>query len=131
MLGVGMRWSGHDVVDGKQPAWGFYGTGAYAWIRWHESGTKIEVKGTGGSPTRTRAKDFAFGTTQVLKLRAETLDTGGTQYSVKSWPQGAAEPAVWEAVIAEPDGPASGSLVLISHHLDATFGEVSIVPLQP
>jgi hypothetical protein len=131
LLGVGMRWNGHEAVDNKQPAWGFYGTGAYAWVRWYSDGTKLEVKGAGGSPTKTRVTSFPYGTTQVMKVRAQTLATGATRYTAKLWPQGTPEPLAWGATIDEPDGPGSGSLALISHHLDATFGPVTVTPLAP
>ncbi len=131
LLGVGMRWNGHEAVDNKQPTWGFYGTGAYAWVRWYANGTKLEVKGAGGSPTKTRATSFPYGTTQTLKVRAQTLESGVTRYTAKLWPQGSPEPATWGVTIDEPDGPEAGSLALISHHLDATFGPVTVTPLTP
>jgi hypothetical protein len=33
--------------------------------------------------------------------------------------------------VTEDDGPATGSAILIAHHVDAQFGNVSVRPLDP
>jgi hypothetical protein len=39
------------------------------------------------------------------------------------------EPEVGKDGPGEDDGPTTGSVLLIAHHVDATFGNVSITPL--
>ena len=130
LVGVAVGWHGHDVVDSRQPAWGFYGTGAYAWVRWYDTGTRLELIGTAGSPKAWAPATFPYGTTQYLKVRANTLSDGTVRYSVKLWAATSSEPAAWTRVIDETAGPDSGSIALISHQMDAKFGTVTVEPIQ-
>lgn len=43
------------------------------------------------------------------------------------WPANQPEPAAWGITYATSTPPASGSLLLLAHHIDITFGDVSVV----
>jgi hypothetical protein len=128
LVGMGMRWRGHEFEDRNDPPWGFHGTGSYAWFRWYST-PKLEMRGTDYSPSSFFNATLPFGVPHVFKGRAETV-AGGTRYSFKMWPQNVVEPANWQTTILEDNGPASGSLALIAHHADTVFGPVSVTPLS-
>jgi hypothetical protein len=70
-----------------------------------------------------------FETTYIFKLRVETV-AGQHQYRFKAWPQTDPEPAQWTLVASTALGElASGSALILSHHVDATFGNIVIVPI--
>lgn len=96
-----------------------------------DSGHKLELFGNDNSPVhRSTGLTLSFGQTYIFKARAETV-ANGVQYSFKVWPQGQAEPTAWRLTIVEPDGPPTGSVGLISHHVDVQFGDVTVVPISP
>lgn len=129
MIGVGLRWRGHSEVDARQPAWGFYPTGGFAWYRFHEDRPRFELSGNEGNPAVHAALPFEIGTTYLLKVRVETIDAA-TRYQAKLWPADVPEPGLWDLEIEQTDGPESGSIALVAHQLDGTFGDVSVRPLQ-
>lgn len=128
LIGVGLRWNGHTAVDSAQPAWGWYPTGAFAWYRFYEGGGKFVLSGNEGSPAKYTRPAFAIGTTYQLTVRATTLSGGVTRYQVKLWPAGSPEPSGWLSSIDVTGGPGSGSIVLVAHQLDGTFGTVTVQP---
>ncbi|WP_380165804.1 hypothetical protein [Jannaschia sp. R86511] len=127
LIGLGVHWDGHTPRGGENPAVDWYPTGAFAWYEFYGSG-RFTLQGNQGWPLVRRSMVWDFGTTYVMKVRAEA-ETGGIRYSYKWWPQGTAEPATWTLSVVEDDGPQAGSLLLIAHHVDATFGTVRIDPL--
>ena len=87
------------------------------------------LSGNEGSPAKYTHLPFDFATTYLLKVRAETVTDGITRYQVKLWQSGPAEPSSWMSSIDATDGPQAGTLVLVAHQLDATFGDVQVRPL--
>ena len=133
LVGLAMRWTGHFDWSGKQPSYGWYPLGAlfaYLWTpngsytglaRWGSDGTRSTGNGTTPEPV--------VGAAYVFKMRGEALPTGDIQYSMKMWPANQPEPAAWGITYTTSTPPASGSLLLLAHHLDITFGDVSVVPV--
>jgi hypothetical protein len=131
LVGFGLNWQGHTQVRTEQPGYFWYPTGALGWYRWYDPNPKFELRGNGDSPVvRHQRFGLAFGTTYMFKARSDTV-AGGVQYSWKVWPQGTPEPASWDLTLLEPDGPATGSLILIAHHADVQFGDVTVTGLGP
>jgi regulation of enolase protein 1 (concanavalin A-like superfamily) len=131
LVGFGMNSQGHTVVAGEQPGYFWYPTGALGWYRWYSPLPKFELRGNMDQPvSRNNRFQLAFGTTYRFKGRSETVD-GGVEYSWKLWADGAPEPSGWMLRVTEDDGPATGSVILIAHHVDAQFGNVSVRPLDP
>lgn len=124
LVGLGLRWSGHTQRISENPYTYWFPTGAFAWHRWTGSG-RWELQGNGGSPLVRTDVIWDFGVEHVLKVRVETV-ASGTRYSSKIWPATAPEPATWALSIVEDAGPAAGSVLLIAHHVDATFGDVRV-----
>ena len=63
-------------------------------------------------------------------MRVETVPEQGGLYSLKVWEADQAEPSQWDLTAQEGlSDPQNGSLMLISHLWDASFGDVTVVPL--
>jgi hypothetical protein len=72
-----------------------------------------------------------MGTTYMFRLRVESTPGAGGLYSLKVWEAGQTEPADWNLSIQDDatDLP-SGSFQLLAHHVDATYGDVTVMPLS-
>lgn len=122
-VGVLLRWTGHtnNPVNCSQPLCGWLPLGDIAWYR--GNGNIEFYEGPSSS------MPLSIGITYMFKVKVETNASGNTDYYMKVWPQGNAEPASWSLtslnVIADKS---QGSLMLISHQADVTFGNVSITP---
>jgi hypothetical protein len=76
------------------------------------------------------AKPMRPGDRFLLRFRCETTSTGH-EYHARVWPANESEPAAWELIAKEPlSEPGEGSLLLITHYADATFGDVAVTPIQ-
>ncbi len=72
------------------------------------------------------------GVPYTFKVRVETLPGTGHLYQFKAWESALTEPGPWKLeALVPPNGLASGSILLIGHRLDISFGDVSITPLGP
>ncbi|MDH4143781.1 MAG: DUF1349 domain-containing protein [Acidimicrobiia bacterium] len=127
LIGVGMHWRGHTSLAAEQPRWYYWPTGAFAWYTL-KNGGRYDLLGNLAHPADYRAGSVPIGVPHLLKARAEAVP-GGVSYQFKIWPQAAAEPASWSNTIVEPDGPATGSLLLIAHHFDVRIGTVTVTAL--
>ncbi len=142
LIGFILRWNGHNdtVTPGAQPMQGWLPDGvgptplgAMTHVRWiSDSSTPIQLWNH-----RTMTVDenpgltMQLGVTYRMKARVETLPSGGTQYSYRVWPDGTPEPTVWSVQFtAGTDDlePSSGSIVLVAHEADVSFGNVTITP---
>jgi hypothetical protein len=69
-----------------------------------------------------------------MRFRERDLGTGATRYSCKVWPSNKPEPGAWTLEADVPHWPGetathAGSVVLVAHNTDATFGPVSVSPI--
>jgi len=126
-FGISMRWSGHtdDPVICSQPHCGWLPSGANAWY---------DI-GSGGPLLLDGNTDYAVtinvGDTYIWKMRVETIQGVGSLYFLKVWNDGHAEPSEWN--IQKQRGlwdETNGSLVLNLHHVDATFGNLTVIPIS-
>ena len=130
---IALRWPGHDA-DGMQPS-----------VKWHPLGATAEFRlGNDLQDCRWRIfdgkRDFyvesdrrrplTYDKPYRMKHRVETLPDGQSRYRVKLWPADETEPSVWDLERIENGDLASGSALLIAHHSDVTFGDVSVVPID-
>jgi hypothetical protein len=129
---IATRWPGHDA-DGHQPSVKWYPLGATAEFRltrdlgqcrWRIFDGKREFYAE--SPCR---RTMALEKTYAMKHRVETVADGRSWYRVKLWPAGEPEPDAWDLERFESGDLDRGSALLLTHHVDATFGDVSVVPL--
>ncbi len=136
---VVLRWRGHPD-DGMKPHLKWWPLGCifmYAnythWEKW-----KWDLWGTGNGTLEERALYRDVAPVQVVphrkyqyRMRVESLPGSATRYCVKAWDAEQMEPKNWDVVVQKnvEDTP-SGSILLVAHHADVTFGPVSIVPLD-
>jgi uncharacterized repeat protein (TIGR02543 family) len=124
-FGVGLlfRWNGHTntPVTCPQPLCGYEPLGAIGWFR----NSKLEFyQGV------SQSFSLSLGTTYWMRMRVENNGSNPV-YSLKVWEDGQAEPTNWNLTQTEgPGTPQNGSLLLIAHEADASFGTVVITPIQ-
>ena len=143
--GVGfiLRWQGHNdsVEPGSQPLVGFKADGAsptpfgtLAFWRDPKGATpeRVEMLDENAVVADTGAFTLEVGETYMFKARVE--GTTPATYSFKAWKMGDVEPVGWTASFTasgDAGEPVGGSLTLLSHELDATFGDVVVIPAGP
>src|SRR5919106_3900843 len=147
-LGVVMRFAEHLVGGTRrfpiaQPKWVYQPFGAIAWLRWQRGqpdGPALRqfLRGDSNDKTDYGTVGVRAGETYVLKALCQTLPDdaqgrGVTRYAFKFWPAAAAEPDSWdwEHVQVSADALRRGGVALVAHHVDASFGDISVVPLEP
>jgi hypothetical protein len=129
-LGVVMRWQGHtdNPVSGWQPKTGWNPHGAIGWWRFN-SPTDVQLEWY----TKDVFQNFipALETTYLFKIRVESTPGLGGLYNLKVWEAGQSEPVDWNITLQQgPNNLASGSFMLLAHHVDVTFGDLTVVPLS-
>ncbi|RIK40531.1 MAG: hypothetical protein DCC55_14775 [Chloroflexi bacterium] len=136
-VGILARWTGHYQETNEQPRMGWRNLGALAWFRWSRSNNEISVGqqmvGFANSALATRT-DLApqFGVLYTFKLRVESNPGAGATYRFKHWPANGDEPAEWDMTAqGRANEPPTGSVMLVAHHVDASFGAVTVTPLEP
>ncbi|NOZ52736.1 MAG: hypothetical protein GXP08_06265, partial [Gammaproteobacteria bacterium] len=135
-IGLLLRWPGHYAWDTSQPRWGWWPMGALGWYRYEPTGPgtdKLRMLGGDGSiiDADNSGKKLTIGTTYLYKMRVETPNGQGSWYRLKVWEQGTPEPASWDLESQESTSdPQNGSLLLLAHHVDASFGTVNVTPIE-
>lgn len=128
-VGVLMRWDGHTdtpVVCG-QPKCGYLPLGAILWAR----SNRIEIFGNDSIIYDSQSRTLSTGVTYWFKGRVETHPLGSF-YRLKVWEDGQPEPGAWDIEgQGLPSDPQQGSVMLITHQADVSFGDVSVVELAP
>ncbi len=134
-LGFGVGWQGH--VGNKSPTieWPLQ---SLAWIRGPSDNATLEIITYGGLPTSTWENvvtpdpqlpvSITRNVTYMLKSSSESLGNGTSRFRVKLWPQSEAEPVAWGVSAEIPTR--EGSVLLVSHQADVTFGNVIVKPLS-
>jgi hypothetical protein len=134
-FGINIHWLGHtdSPVICSQPHCGWEPIGGSNWYKFRknrDNGLRII---TGPPATHTDIIDLRLeiGKTYWFKVRVETTPAGNL-YLLKPWEDGSkVEPADWTLrKLAENPNLAQGSFLLVAHHVDMTFGNVTVVPLE-
>ncbi|ABQ90766.1 DUF1349 domain-containing protein [Roseiflexus sp. RS-1] len=143
-VGLLLRWQGHwdaPPATETQPRWVYYPMGALGWYRldrFPDSSSSQRIfhlhLDTGATTVFARdltAMRLTIGETYIFKMRVQT-DTGGAhRYWLKVWPAGGTEPVGWTVAGTAPAGDqplSQGSLLLVAHHVDASFGDITVQP---
>lgn len=145
-VGVILRFAGH-VTGGPrafpsgQPKWGYQPFGGLTWLRWNrrqpEDSPAIEFY-PGDSDSRVRYGTYQVlpGAWHVLRARCENLEEKGgepgvSKYSFKIWAESKEEPPEWQFqhLLRSTSALRAGSLGLIAHHVDCSFGDVAVTRL--
>ncbi len=136
LFGFLMRWQGHQL-DGQQPHSEWKPLGALGAYLWRTDATAQEARpglylfgGTGQIINRNYARDVPVGVTHIFKMRAETTGIEH-QYKFKMWQAGQTEPSAWDLQGAQNfnESLGNGSLLLLAHYADVSFGNVQVMPL--
>lgn len=125
MAGVGfiVGWQGHEGTAQPRIEPPFQSAG---WIRNVPSSPLLELR----DDELIRAQvpvTIELDTTYVLKVRSEYVSPTQRQVSAKVWQTGTPEPG-WQ--LSDLFTARDGSLLLVSHVADATFGPVTVTPLS-
>ena len=131
-MGFVLRWTGH-TEDGpySQPNHGLYPLGGLWIYRWFNNSERWELwidENEDILPQPGNA--ISLGVTYWYRMRCEDAPSGGTTYSLKVWEDGNVEPSAWTFEhTTNPGDPKKGSLVLVAHHVNASFGDVIVTHL--
>jgi len=141
-LGLIMRWQGHtdNPAAGWQPKSGWRPFGAIGWYWWDSPGSaRLQIHREtilpNGNVLIVNNQTLStipplLNTTYMYKMRVVTVG-GNSTYHMKVWQANDPEPAQWTLSSTETSpGLGSGSVVLLAHHINATFGNVQITPIE-
>jgi hypothetical protein len=134
-IGIALRWGGHVNWNNSQPNIGYYPLGALAIYHWQPDGVqRFMLLGNRANRVAndTTGRLLELGRSYVFKAQVLTEADGQHLYRFKAWPIDESEPANWQLQIRNgnlADDPSAGSLLLLSHHVDASFGDVVVQPL--
>lgn len=130
-VGVMLRWPGH-IPNGSQPGFEYRPQGGGAWYEIFDTNGRLEIRDFEdgkGFLAREDGLTVPFDTPYMFKVRVESLGATTTRYFAKVWPQGDAEPADWTLTADDPNDVPAGSLLLVAHFVDVSFGSVTLNPL--
>ena len=126
-LGFTLGWTGHYAVGNETPFWGYWpstGTASFVWDSVDEAGLK--VAGNEDAPQAlTPAVRLPLATPLRLRVRVERIDDG-SRISMRVWADGAEEPGGWAVSVVEDNGPEAGSIAVVAHHVDVSFGDIVV-----
>ncbi len=132
-IGLLVRWNGHFQLESEQPRIGWQRLGGLGWYRWAPNGTEgAQMLGYGGGWIDVNSdKVLDFNTPYYFKVSVQSIPEQPAYYRFKFWKQSELEPLTWDVegpgFTGEPDG---GSLLLVAHHVDASFGDVVVEPIS-
>jgi hypothetical protein len=131
-VGVIMRWAGHTVWDDSQPSWGYTPLGAIGWYYTGGDFSGLQVLNGGTEPLNdTSGFTLEVGVWYVFKMRVVTTDSRGATFFLKAWQKDTEEPLGWQIVFNQSfPGLQQGSMLLVAHNTDASFGNVTITSLE-
>lgn len=138
--GVGLlsRWTGHtdNPLSGWQPKTGYLPLGAIAWYHWDwinpNNPPRLELLGNNLNSLGDAGPILSSHVWYYFKMRVETVPGVGGLYKLKVWQVGQSEPSNWTLQGQQSlSDPQNGSVLLLSHHVDAEFGNVTVTQLAP
>ncbi|RMH01895.1 MAG: hypothetical protein D6706_01070 [Chloroflexi bacterium] len=127
-VGLLVRWIGHGGFGQPKTGWNKQ-LGMLGWYHWTSTSTaRMEMVGYGGKRGETGNKELTMGETYYFKLSVQNGLT--STYRLKIWSVDEPEPPHWDLTQAgNPSEPGAGSLLLVAHHVDASFGNVQVTAL--
>jgi hypothetical protein len=135
-IGIIMRWNGHTdfFKPGSQPSLGWWPLGAAGEYVYQvdQCGARLQLYGNTFvlQDQDDDCTPIEFDVTHLWKMRVRTLSNGKHEYKLKVWEQGTTEPPAWTlSMIEEASQPSHGSVLLLAHHVDATFGDVLVTSI--
>jgi hypothetical protein len=141
-VGVVMGWQGHtdSPIVCDQPKCGYGTLGMATWYDWDRPAPGQPPTGNAKfNMWITPSKKLTDESGLMLELgqryfwKVQTNRTEGTYgtYRLKVWPIAEPEPAAWLLELAGTKASqAEGSLLLVAHHVDVSFGDIKVRPLD-
>ncbi len=129
-VGLITRWTGHHdgwLLEPRSKWWPLGALGIY-----RENQHRTHLYGNAGAilGSDPAKATLEIGTRYMFKMRAESYINTTTLYSLKVWEATQAEPANWTVTAhGVPGELETGSIILMAHFTDATFGDVTIESL--
>lgn len=138
-IGFLLRWQGHYQQLDEQPTNGWKNFGAIGWYRWGEDANKniiagqqmlaFEGKEVATNPTKTPSFEVPY--MMKMSVHSSPNENRPSYYRFKTWPANQKEPVQWDMETFGRIGePKTGSMAVVAHHVDASFGNVTIRPLS-
>lgn len=132
--GIGLRWRGHGE-DGRQPRVQWYPLGAATEFTLEKDLAQCRWRILPGPPREPEWAEQPYaielGKPYLLKGEARTMPDGRHRYRTKIWSPDRNELDFWAVESYEQpaeDFP-SGSVLLVAHNSDVTFGKLTIEPV--
>jgi hypothetical protein len=130
-VGILVRWNGHGDDD-QQPHYA-HPFGALGWYRVTGGTARLRILGNDNYDIATdySGRTLDFGVPYIFKMRAETESGPRSYYRFKVWEAGDPEPSEWDLSGYGNDidvDELHGSVVLVAHRTDASFGNVTVTP---
>lgn len=133
-LSLILRWQGHRRWDERQPAVGWWPLGASGAVVWvNPTDFELRLFGNKDLPMdlTSAPKRLQLNVPYYFKMRAETIPGFVTLYRLKVWEQQMPEPVGWDLQGQQRLwDPLYGAVLLAAHHVDASFGNVTITPIS-
>ncbi len=122
-VGLIVGWTGH--TDPGQPRRGH----PYGGLGWYRGAVEILRNGDAVIARDRSGLALSPGISYIFKMQMERTSVSplGYTYRLKVWRASDPEPGAWTLTAAYDFG--GGSVVLLAHHVDASFGDVTITPI--
>ena len=122
-VGLIVGWTGH--TDPGQPRRGH----PYGGLGWYRGAMEILRNGDAVIARDRSGLALSPGISYIFKMQMERTSVSplGYTYRLKVWRASDPEPGAWTLTAAYDFG--GGSVVLLAHHVDASFGDVTITPI--
>lgn len=127
-VGLVVHWNGHtdDPVAGWQPKTGWRPVGTIGWYR----GGALRIEDGNKDLAADASVNLELEVHYRMKMQVETPPGQNPFYRLKFWKADEAEPTEWDlSSPGRPHHPATGSVLLLGHRVDVSFGDVSIAPI--
>ncbi|MCK4654534.1 MAG: DUF1349 domain-containing protein [Candidatus Cloacimonetes bacterium] len=123
-IGFAFGWDGHTGSTSPRTGWPLQSIG---WVRYQGGSPQLRILTYTTGIQASQVITITNGVTYRLKARSEAIGSGQSRFYVKIWEDGTAEPETWmiQADIATRDG----SVLMITHKADVTWGNMTITPL--
>jgi len=123
-IGFVIGWQGHTGAGQPRTSTPFQTAG---WLRNVPDNPRLELR----DDEIVRAQTLVpvdIDSLYYLKVHSEVIGGGQVTVKVKLWADGSPEPGSWD--LSQDFSERDGSVLLVSHYADVTFGNVTITPLS-
>ncbi|QDT63860.1 Ig-like domain-containing protein [Calycomorphotria hydatis] len=127
-IGFLLRWLGHN--GNAQPRVGYSPLGSLAWYQYDTNQLQLTDAAGWAAVRDTSGFRLQEGVTYIFKASVQTTAAGHV-YRFTVWEKGETELNGHTISTTRPLSEfANGSILLVSHKLDATFGNITVTPLS-